>query len=130
MLGHRVREHIQYRLSVTELSRWVSTMRLPGRPAHLGSMACLVLLSVSHSMTGTPASASVLALAACIVLPGAWLIPGPAWAQEVMASGDSAVDIAHFEIPAQPLAEALKSFERLTHLSVLARSSVLDGKAS
>jgi hypothetical protein len=81
-------------------------------------------------MTGTPASASVLALAACVVLPGAWLIQGPAWAQETASADQGAAGLAHFDIPAQSLADALKSFDRLTHLSVLVQSSVLDRRTS
>jgi hypothetical protein len=81
-------------------------------------------------MTGTSASARFLALAACVVLPGAWLMNSPAWAQDAESADNDAGTITHFDIPAQPLADALKSFDRLTHLSVLVQSSVLDGRTS
>jgi len=78
----------------------------------------------------TRASTSVLALAACIVLPGALLIHGSAWAQDTEPVDHGIGGIAHFDIPAQPLAEALESFGRLTHLSVLMQSNMLNGRTS
>ena len=51
-------------------------------------------------------------------------------AQETGSTGRPPGSIAHFDLPAQPLARALQDFARLTELIVLAPAPLLDGRTS
>ncbi|PKB20098.1 hypothetical protein CLU91_0431 [Janthinobacterium sp. 64] len=66
-------------------------------------------------MTASPASLSVLALAGCLLLAG-FAATGTAHA---------APPLYAFQIPAQPLADALRAYGLITGISVLAPSGVL-----
>jgi hypothetical protein len=77
----------------------------------------------------TRASTSVVALAACVVLHGALLI-SRAQAEEAGAASGVSANAIHFELPAQPLSEALRAYGSMTELTVIARANLLDGLTS
>lgn len=79
-------------------------------------------------MSRTWASIAVLAAALASVA-----VSGAAWAQAPsMPVADAAADggPVEFDIPAQPLAAALKLFSQRSNLSVMAQSSLLDQRTS
>jgi hypothetical protein len=79
-------------------------------------------------MTGLRAPTSASFLVACFVLWSALMTPG-ARAQKVdLKPGASVVAAIHFDLPAQPLADALDAYERLTRLSVMAQTRLLAGR--
>jgi hypothetical protein len=80
-------------------------------------------------MTGTRASTSVLALAACLVLPSALLMQH-AHAEDAPSAGRMPTDSIHFELPAQPLAEALRVYGRITEELVIVQTRLVEGRTS
>ena len=68
-------------------------------------------------MTASPASLSVLALAGCLLLAG-FAATGTAHAAPALYA---------FQIPAQPLADALRAYGLITGISVLAPSGAVQG---
>jgi hypothetical protein len=80
-------------------------------------------------MTGTRASTSVVALAACL---GLWTAPATSNAQAGSTGpGNGApAGAIHFDLPAQPLAQVLQAFARMTELVVIVPSPLLDGRTS
>src|ERR1700744_71121 len=80
-------------------------------------------------MTGTRASTSVVALAACL---GLWTasVTSNAQAGSAGPGNDALAGTIHFDLPAQPLAEVLQAFGRMTELVVIAPSPLLDGRTS
>jgi hypothetical protein len=79
-------------------------------------------------MTGSRPSASVLVLAACLVLYS--LIMRSALAQDAGEGNQRTGGAVHFDLPAQPLAQALQALGRMTELAVLAPAPLLDGRVS
>jgi hypothetical protein len=80
-------------------------------------------------MTATRASTRVSALAACLVFLSALLVQS-ALAQDEHGAPDAAAASLHFELPAQPLADALATFGHVTDLSVLSGSNLIAGRTS
>lgn len=78
-------------------------------------------------MTGSRAT-SVLALAACLVL--GTLILRSAQAQDANRGNSSYAGAVHFDLPAQPLAQALQSIGHMTELVVLAPAPLIEGRVS
>jgi hypothetical protein len=80
-------------------------------------------------MTGTRAWASVLALVACCVFCG---VPmgQVASAQDTGKLPRAPGVPIHFELPALPLAEAIRAYGRITQLLVMADTPVLNGHTS
>jgi hypothetical protein len=80
-------------------------------------------------MTGTRASTSAFALAACL---GLWIAPAASEAQtgDAGTRNDTPARSIHFDLPAQPLAEVLQAFGRMTELVVIAPSPLLEGRTS
>jgi hypothetical protein len=76
-------------------------------------------------MTGTRASTSVLALAACLVLPGA-LSAQAAHANDAGPMGGASADTIHFELPAKRLADALQDYGRMARVSVMAQTRLIE----
>jgi hypothetical protein len=72
------------------------------------------------------APTGVLVLAACLMF--AVLVLRCADAQEVERDGHASA--VHFELPAQPLAQALQAFAHMTELIVLAPAPLLEGRTS
>ena len=83
-------------------------------------------------MTGSPASISVLALAGYLVSLGLLATVGPVYAQSVSSLNEAVAEQAPFtfNIPAQPLADAIKAYGLITGLSVLAASGTLRQRTS
>ncbi|AJY42348.1 TonB C-terminal domain-containing protein [Burkholderia humptydooensis] len=79
-------------------------------------------------MTRSRARTGVLALVAWLAF--AALCMRGAQAQETGAAGRQPGSVAHFDLPAQPLAKTLQDFARLTELIVLASAPLLDGRTS
>jgi hypothetical protein len=80
-------------------------------------------------MTGTRASTSVLALAACLVLWNALMMQS-VHAQDAGLANRTSADTIHFDLPAQPLAQVLQAFGRMTELVVVVPRPLLDGRIS
>jgi hypothetical protein len=80
-------------------------------------------------MNKTRASASVFTLVACLVLWSALGSPR-AHAQDVDGASGRVADAIHFDIPAQPLADALLAYSHMTELSVLVDSNVIGERTS
>ena len=80
-------------------------------------------------MTGPRASTAVLALALCLILPALMAMQGVE-AQEAGVEEGVTAGTLHFELPAQPLAEALKAYGSMTSLSVLVQSPLLERRTS
>jgi hypothetical protein len=82
-------------------------------------------------MTGIRASAGAGALAACLVLGSASLISS-ARAQDAGIRPDSGAQtgVIHFELPAQPLAQALQAYSRIADVAVVALNRQLEGHLS
>jgi hypothetical protein len=80
-------------------------------------------------MTATRASTRVSVLAACLVLWSTLLVQS-ALAQDEHAKGGATASSIHFELPAQPLADALAAFGHMTDLSVLSGSNLIAGRTS
>lgn len=81
-------------------------------------------------MTGSPASVSVLALAGCLVCLGLLTTLGPVRAQPVPSLDGAPAEQRSFNIPAQPLADAIKAYGLITGLSVLTGSATLRQRTS
>ncbi len=77
----------------------------------------------------TRASTSVVALVACVVLQSV-LPMSRVQAEDVDAASDVSAGAIHFDLPAQPLSEALRAYGSMTDLTVIARASLLDGLTS
>jgi hypothetical protein len=82
-------------------------------------------------MTGTRISAGILKALVSAILLGALAIQS-AQAQDGVDRPDpgAAGSIVHFDIPAQPLAEALKAYGKVSELSVLVDSGMLEHRTS
>ena len=84
-------------------------------------------------MTGNPASDSVLALTGCLIFWGFLIMPGLARAQStnspdivsIAAASDTDEQLFDFDIPAQPLGEALKRYGAVSRQPVLFPSDIL-----
>ncbi|WP_323120573.1 TonB C-terminal domain-containing protein [Burkholderia alba] len=79
-------------------------------------------------MTGSRAPASVLAFTACLMLCA--MIMRSAQAQDAGRGSRASAGTLHFDLPAQPLAQALQALARMTELVVLAPAPLLDGRFS
>ncbi|NYH20419.1 secretin and TonB N-terminal domain-containing protein [Paraburkholderia bryophila] len=79
-------------------------------------------------MTRSWAPTGVLALTACLLLLA--FVMRCAKAQDAGEASRPTGRAAHFELPAQPLAQALQAFARTTELIVLAPAPLLDGRTS
>lgn len=79
-------------------------------------------------MEGKPASVSALTLAGCLVFPGVLAVEKCAHAQVVPQSVKA--DVFTFDIPAQPLAAALKHYASVTRQPTLFRSEIVEGRMS
>ncbi|HEY1607663.1 MAG TPA: STN domain-containing protein [Paraburkholderia sp.] len=80
-------------------------------------------------MAGTRALASVSVLAACL---GSCLLAGQgAHADDTRQPAGSASDnTVHFDVPAQPLSDALNAYDHLTGRMVIAPSRFMEGRTS
>lgn len=80
-------------------------------------------------MTGARATTSVLTLAACLVFPGV-LMAQSNQAGDVGLNDAGPAGSIHFNLVAQPLAQALHAYGRLAQLSVMAQTQLLEGRTS
>jgi hypothetical protein len=83
-------------------------------------------------MVDTQASAGRYVLAACFVICSMLQMPQRATAQDIADASAPAPSTAviHFDLPAQPLAQALHAYGRLTQLLVMAQTSLIAGHMS
>ena len=79
-------------------------------------------------MTGIRATISVLVLAACLMFTG-MLTTRSVWAEDANPVPPSAQSI-RFDLPAQPLAQALNAYGQLAGVAIMARAGLLDGRTS
>lgn len=79
-------------------------------------------------MTGT-ASPRIALLTTCFVLWGALMMPG-AHAQNVSSNAGAPAGFIRFELPAQPLAQALQTYSRTANVAVVALDQLLAGHSS
>jgi hypothetical protein len=90
---------------------------------------CAVIpLSGILFMTGSRAPTSVLTVAVCLMF--CTLIIRSAQGQDAGIDDRPVVGIVHFDLPVQPLAQALLAFGRVSELAVLAPAPLLDGRVS
>ncbi len=97
-----------------------------------GTIAALVrhhYYSRLSFMTGKRASTSVMSLAACLMLWSALMIQS-ARAQDAGRTESASAEAIRFDLPAQPLAEALQAYGRVAELSVMAQTELLNGRVS
>lgn len=80
-------------------------------------------------MTGSRASNGALALAVGFALCGA-ASTQRAWAQEAGQTGRAAEPLMHFDMPSEPLAEAVDRYAHVTGQSVMAQAQLLSGRVS
>jgi hypothetical protein len=71
-------------------------------------------------MTGKRASTSVLSLAACFMLWSALMVQS-ARAQDAGRTDSASSGAIRFDLPAQPLAQALQAYGRVAELSVMGK---------
>jgi hypothetical protein len=88
-------------------------------------------------MTGLRASTDVVLLAACFVFGSALITPGAQAQNDSAYAGASPgaspgapAGTIHFELPAEPLDQALDSYGHVARLGVLIDSNLLDGRTS
>ncbi|WGS48380.1 secretin and TonB N-terminal domain-containing protein [Paraburkholderia sp. D15] len=79
-------------------------------------------------MTRSRAPSGVLALTACLL--ALTFVTRHANAQDAGQVSPAAARALHFDLPGQPLAQALQAFARTTELIVLAPAPLLDGRTS
>jgi hypothetical protein len=80
-------------------------------------------------MIGKRASTSVMSLAACLMLWSALMLQSVR-AQDAGRTESASAEAIRFDLPAQPLAEALQAYGRVAELSVMAQTELLNGRVS